>query len=104
MSKVRINELARQLEVPSHMILDLLPELGVAEKKTHSSSIEDDVAEAIRKRVQGVEEPAAQPDYGGGAAVAEGEHAPPQTAAAPHAATPAQSPTSPTVAAATAAP
>src|SRR6202522_2854896 len=53
MSKIRINELARQLEVPSHAIIDMLPELGVAEKKTHSSSIDDDVAEKLRLRVQG---------------------------------------------------
>ena len=53
MSKIRINELARQLEIPSHDILAMLPELGVTEKKTHSSSLDDDVAEAIRQRVQG---------------------------------------------------
>ena len=53
MSKIRINELARQLEVPSHAIIDMLPELGVTEKKTHSSSIDEPVAEIIRQRVQG---------------------------------------------------
>src|ERR1700690_2953601 len=52
MSKVRINELARQLEVPSHAIIDMLPELGVSEKKTHSSSVDEPVAEIIRQRVQ----------------------------------------------------
>src|SRR5579864_5795473 len=51
MRKIRINELARQLEVPSHEILDMLPGLGVTEKKTHSSSIDDDVADKIRRRV-----------------------------------------------------
>ncbi|MGH8162786.1 MAG: translation initiation factor IF-2 N-terminal domain-containing protein, partial [Rhodanobacteraceae bacterium] len=44
MKKTRINELARELEVKPGVILDLLPELGVREKKTHSSSIEEDVA------------------------------------------------------------
>src|SRR5258708_1395623 len=53
MKKIRINELARQLEIPSHEILEMLTELGVAEKKTHSSSIDDDVAEKIRLRVSG---------------------------------------------------
>ena len=53
MGKIRINELARQLEVPSHAIIDMLPELGVTEKKTHSSSVDDSVAEIIRQRVQG---------------------------------------------------
>src|SRR5260370_39021093 len=62
MSKIRINELARQLEVPSHVIVEMLPEVGVAEKKTHSSSIDDAVADLVRKRVQGVEEPAAKPE------------------------------------------
>src|SRR5579872_1243887 len=53
MKKIRINELARQLEIPSHEILEMLPELGVSEKKTHSSSIDDDVADMIRRRVSG---------------------------------------------------
>jgi len=49
MKKIRINELARELEVKAHEILERLPELGVTEKKTHSSSIDEDVA--IRLRV-----------------------------------------------------
>src|SRR5579884_3430202 len=49
MKKIRINELARELEVKPQKILDLLPELGVADKKTHSSSLDDDVAELIRR-------------------------------------------------------
>src|SRR5947208_232165 len=53
MGKIRINELARQLEVPSHEILEMLPELGVTEKKTHSSSVEDQVAEQIRRILAG---------------------------------------------------
>ena len=44
MKKIRINELARELEVKPGVILDLLPELGVQEKKTHSSSVDEDVA------------------------------------------------------------
>ena len=53
MKKIRINELARELEVKPGAILDLLPELGVAEKKTHSSSVDEDVAELLRKRLTG---------------------------------------------------
>jgi translation initiation factor IF-2 len=49
MKKIRINELARELEVKAHEILDRLPELGVAEKKTHSSSIDEDVAIRLRR-------------------------------------------------------
>ncbi|MGD0497777.1 MAG: translation initiation factor IF-2 [Bryobacteraceae bacterium] len=48
MKKIRINELARELEVKAHEILDRLPELGVEEKKTHSSSIDEDVAMRLR--------------------------------------------------------
>src|SRR5882762_8766674 len=72
MNKIRINELARQLEIPSHSILDMLPELGVTEKKTHSSSIDESVAEIIRSRVQGAPEPSS-PEHGGSSAVAVAE-------------------------------
>ena len=48
MSKIRINDLARELEVKSKAILDVLPEAGVTEKKTHSSSLEDHEAEKVR--------------------------------------------------------
>src|SRR5580698_7804260 len=51
MSKIRINELARELEVKPSIILDMLPELGVMDKKTHSSSLDDDVALQLRRRV-----------------------------------------------------
>src|ERR1039457_5965523 len=48
MKKIRINVLARELEVKSHLILELLPDLGVSEKLTHSSSIDEDVADKLR--------------------------------------------------------
>src|SRR5262245_43606583 len=69
MSKIRINELARELEVKPNIILDLLPELGVADKESPSSSLDADVALAIRRRVQG-----------------ESAHGPDEAAAAPEAA------------------
>src|SRR6185312_6122305 len=50
---VRINDLARELEVKSKAILDVLPLVGVTEKKTHSSSIEADEAERVRKHLSG---------------------------------------------------
>lgn len=53
MKKIRINELARELEVKPGVILELLPELGVREKKTHSSSIDEDVAIVLRQRLTG---------------------------------------------------
>ena len=53
MSKIRINDLARELEVKSKAILDVLTEVGVTEKKTHSSSLEEDEAEKVRVHLQG---------------------------------------------------
>src|SRR4029453_5639087 len=52
-NQVRINELARELEVKAKAIIDLLPGFGVSEKKTHSSSIPVDVAEKVRRPIQG---------------------------------------------------
>ncbi|MBI3208716.1 MAG: translation initiation factor IF-2 [Candidatus Solibacter usitatus] len=51
MIKIRINELARELEVKPSRIIELLPEYGVEEKKTHSSSIDEDVALKIRRQI-----------------------------------------------------
>ncbi|HEU4414085.1 MAG TPA: translation initiation factor IF-2 N-terminal domain-containing protein, partial [Candidatus Angelobacter sp.] len=47
--KIRINDLARELEVKSKAILDVLDDVGVTEKKTHSSSLEEDEAVRVRK-------------------------------------------------------
>ena len=77
MNKIRINELARELEVKAHEILDRLPELGVTEKKTHSSSIDEDVALKLRRlfghevpeEYAEPEEPAARPPETPAAAV-----------------------------------
>ena len=52
MSKVRINDLARELEVKSRAILDVLEAVGVTEKKTHSSSLEEDEAARVRAHLQ----------------------------------------------------
>ncbi len=65
MQKIRINELARELEVKANLIVELLPTLGVTDKKTHSSSLDDDVAEQIRRHFQnggGGSAPGAQPE------------------------------------------
>ncbi|HTT66284.1 MAG TPA: translation initiation factor IF-2 [Bryobacteraceae bacterium] len=87
MNKIRINELARELEVKAHEILDRLPELGVTEKKTHSSSIDEDIAIKLR-RVFGREVPEEQPAAETGASAppapaAEAVQAPPVPEAAP---------------------
>jgi translation initiation factor IF-2 len=61
MSKVRINDLARELEVKPRAIIDLLPELGVEGVKTHSSSLEEDEAEKVRAHFSQEAKPAAHP-------------------------------------------
>jgi translation initiation factor IF-2 len=55
MSKVRINDLARELEVKAKPILEALVALGLDpdKKKTHSSSIEADEAEKVRNHLNG---------------------------------------------------
>ncbi len=52
MNKVRINDLARELEVKSRPILDALEAIGVS-GKTHSSSIDEDQAERVRAYFRG---------------------------------------------------
>src|SRR5580658_4116885 len=52
MSKVRINDLAREMEVKSRQVLDVLAELGLANGKTHSSSLEEDEAEKVRAQFE----------------------------------------------------
>jgi len=53
MSKVRINDLARELEVKSREVLDVLAELGLAAGKTHSSSLDEDETAKVRARFEG---------------------------------------------------
>ncbi len=71
MRKIRINELARECEQPNSAIIAVLPQFGVNDKKTHSSSIEDDVADKIRRHfgvfvgrqaTEAVEEAAEEPE------------------------------------------
>ncbi|HTG30168.1 MAG TPA: translation initiation factor IF-2 N-terminal domain-containing protein, partial [Methylomirabilota bacterium] len=54
--------MARELEVKAKAIIDLLPGYGVTEKKTHSSSIPEDVAVKVRAKIKGAsdEESAAE--------------------------------------------
>jgi translation initiation factor IF-2 len=49
---MRINELAKELEVKAKVIIDALPELGITGKRTHSSSVEADEAAKIKKHFQ----------------------------------------------------
>ncbi len=62
MKKIRINELARECEQPNSVIINILPQFGVTEKKTHSSSIDEDVADRIRAHFGVFVEHAAEPE------------------------------------------
>ncbi len=65
MTKIRVYELAKKLNLQSKEILDALSSMGI-EGKTHSSSIEKDVAEKITKALKtgraAVEKTAAAPE------------------------------------------
>src|SRR5580700_2707564 len=65
MSKVRINDLAREMEVKSRQILDVLAELGLGAGKTHSSSLEADEAEKVRAQFARGERPGGSGGSGG---------------------------------------
>jgi translation initiation factor IF-2 len=60
MSKVRINDLAREMEVKSRQILDILTELGMGAGKTHSSSLEEYEADKVRGHLERGSRPASQ--------------------------------------------
>ncbi|HKS94735.1 MAG TPA: translation initiation factor IF-2 N-terminal domain-containing protein, partial [Terriglobia bacterium] len=53
---IRINELARELEVKSKAIIDYLPEINVTDKKSHSSALEDDLADKVRAHFRALSE------------------------------------------------
>jgi translation initiation factor IF-2 len=48
-NQIRINELARELEIKAKVLIEFLPQIGVTEKKTHSSSLDIEHAELARK-------------------------------------------------------
>jgi len=58
--QIRINELARELEIKAKVLIEYLPEIGVTEKKTHSSSLEHDQAEKVRRHFRAQEDAEAQ--------------------------------------------
>ena len=59
--KIRINELARELEVKAGAIIEILSQVGIEEKKTHSSSVDPKTATAIRDLLQGKSAPPPTP-------------------------------------------
>ena len=106
-NQIRINELARELEIKAKVLIDYLPEIGVTEKKTHSSSLDLNHAELVRKHFQGLAaaEAAAEAEKEAKAKAAKSRPAarPAAPAAAPAAAKP-PAPVAPGVAAKPAAP
>ncbi|MBF8305080.1 MAG: bacterial translation initiation factor 2 (bIF-2) [Acidobacteria bacterium] len=59
---MRINELARELEVKAKAILDYLAELGIEDKRSHSSSVEGELAERVKAHFrEAPEAPAPEP-------------------------------------------
>src|SRR5437868_12974291 len=95
-NQVRINELARELEVKAKAIIDLLAGYGVTEKKTHSSSIPADVAEKVRKHIQGVADAEAAAEAKAKAEKEAKDAAAKAARLRPAAATPAAKPAAPT--------
>ena len=56
MSRIRVNELAREVEVKPSVVLDYLREIGITDKKSHSSPLEDEVAQKVREHFQSASE------------------------------------------------
>jgi translation initiation factor IF-2 len=61
MGNIRINVLARELEVKSHLILEYLAVLGF-EKKSHSSALDDEIADKVREHFRVLGEAEATPE------------------------------------------
>jgi translation initiation factor IF-2 len=87
MKKIRINELARELEVKSREVLDRLKEMGVTEPLTHSSSIDEDTAIRLRRQY-GLDVPDAEPEPAAEAEPADTAPAAPAEPGTPAAPTP----------------
>lgn len=51
MAKLRIYELAKEMDVENKIVLELCAELGISGKTSHSNAITDDEADRIRKHV-----------------------------------------------------
>ena len=53
---MRINELAREVEVKAKAIIDYLAEIGIEDKKSHSSAIDDELGEKVKAHFRQVSE------------------------------------------------
>ncbi len=52
MAKIKVHELAKEIDMQSKDVISILAELGI-EGKTASSGLEDDQADAVRKKIKG---------------------------------------------------
>lgn len=50
---IRINELCRELGIKAKVVIEYLPQIGITEKKTYSSSISNQAAQKIRQHFRG---------------------------------------------------
>ncbi|MBZ5501661.1 MAG: translation initiation factor IF-2 [Acidobacteriia bacterium] len=80
MNQIRINELARELEIKAKVLIDYLPEIGVQEKKTHSSSLDIEHAELARKHFHDLAAQEAAAEEAKKSAAAKPKAAPPAAA------------------------
>ena len=62
MGKIRINELARELEVKSNVVIDYLAGTGIHDKKSHSSALDDDLADKVRAHFRSGGESTVEPE------------------------------------------
>ena len=83
MGKIRINELARELEVKSNVVLEYLAEIGIPDKKSHSSALDDDLADKVRAHFRG--DGGSAGEQVGQASTASAPPAPPAETPHPHA-------------------
>ena len=102
--QIRINELARELEIKARVLIEYLPEIGVTEKKTHSSSLENSYADLARKHFRQLADAEAAEQaqtQASAAAKAKPKSAAPPVAPPVAGAKPASAPVAPSVAAPT---
>ncbi|MGH9774789.1 MAG: translation initiation factor IF-2 [Candidatus Acidiferrales bacterium] len=81
--QIRINELARELEIKAKALIEFLPELGITEKKTHSSSLDNSHADLVRKHFRELAESEAAAERAKAAKEAEAKAAKSARPAAP---------------------
>ena len=60
MAKIKVHEIAKEFEIKSSEVIEALAGLGI-EGKTASSGLEDDQADAVRKKLSGKSAPAEKP-------------------------------------------